>query len=49
MAQLAIIQQMRGLVSCGSPGDYHADERAGVAGSAGDYKADERAGVTQLS
>ena len=30
-AQLAIIKQMSGQVSCGSAGDYQADERAGVA------------------
>ena len=32
MAQLEIIKQMSGQVSCGSAGDYQADERAGVAG-----------------
>ena len=32
MAQLAIIKQMSGQVSCGSAGDYQADEGAGVAG-----------------
>ena len=30
MAQLAIIKQMSGQVSCGSAGDYQADEQAGV-------------------
>ena len=49
MAQLAIIKQMRGYVSCGSPGNYQADERAGVAGSADDYEADEQVGVGRLS
>ena len=32
MAQVAIIKQMSGQVSCGSAGDYQADEGAGVAG-----------------
>ena len=32
MAQLEIIKQMSGQVSCGSAGDYQADEGAGVAG-----------------
>ena len=31
-AQLAIIKQMSGQVSCGSAGDYQADEWAGVVG-----------------
>ena len=31
MAQLAIIKQMSRQVSCGSAGDYQADEQAGVA------------------
>ena len=30
MAQLAIIKQMSRQVSCGSAGDYQADEQAGV-------------------
>ena len=32
-------------VSCGSAGEYQADEQAGVRGSAGEYEADEQAAV----
>ena len=31
-AQLSIIKQMNRQVSCGSTGDYQAEEQAGVAG-----------------
>ena len=48
MAQLAIIKQMSGQVSRGSPGDYQGDEQAGIAGLSGDYQAEERAGVARL-
>ena len=43
-----MIKQMSGQVSCGSAGDYQADEQAGSSGSAGDYQADEQAGVARL-
>ena len=49
VAQLAMIKQMSGQVSCGSAGDYQADEQARLSGSAGDYQADEQAGVAHLS
>ena len=49
MAQLAIIKQMSGQVSCGSAGDYQADEQTGVTWLTGDYQADERADVARLS
>ena len=36
-------------VTRSSPGDYQADEQAGVRGTAVDYQADEQAGVARLS
>ena len=48
-AQLSIIKQMSWQVSCGSTGDYQADEQELLRGSAGEFQADEQAGVAQLS
>ena len=57
MAQLAIIKQMSRQVSCGSAGDYQADEQAGVtrlswpqsSRRAGRYHAGQLAIIKQMS
>ena len=46
---MANIRQMSRQGSRASPGEYQADEQAGVAGSAGEYEADEQAGVARFS
>ena len=48
MSQFSILKQMSRQVSCGSAGDYHAAEQAGVARLSCRLSTDEQAGNEQL-